>query len=223
MSAFAEVGEAEGASCTSVRRLRLMPTLVYTQHEALPHSSDIPRIPAPLSVIFRSHQGEAQRNSIVATAHREGRRLTCARESALSSAPGARFMLGGWQAASESRASPSPEPARRRLPGASLPPKARNPLRLLARSGLRSPLPARRRPRPRLARHADHPGRGAAAGSSARTARAQLRGAFEGRRSRIARYRESRRRAGRSTKIRSGPDRGAPTPAHQFARDLAPA
>jgi hypothetical protein len=82
MAASPEVGEAEWTSCTPVRRLRLMPMPVSSRHDALPHSSDIPRIPAPLGVIFRSHQGEAQRNSIVAIAHREGRRFTHTRACA---------------------------------------------------------------------------------------------------------------------------------------------
>jgi hypothetical protein len=64
-----------------------------------------PGFPDPLGVIFRIHQGGAQRNSIAAKP-REGRRPTRARESAPSSATGARFMLGGWQAASGSRAKP---------------------------------------------------------------------------------------------------------------------
>jgi hypothetical protein len=36
------------------------------------HSSDIPGFPGPLGVIFRIHQGGAQRNSTAAIAHGNG-------------------------------------------------------------------------------------------------------------------------------------------------------
>jgi hypothetical protein len=82
-----------------------MPMLVYTQHNALPHSSDIPRISRSVGRDLPDSSGRGATKFDRRNCPGEGRRPTRVRENALSWATDVRFTLGGWQA--PRRAEPS--------------------------------------------------------------------------------------------------------------------